>query len=145
MHLPRPSILERYTNVFLVFLGSGALHLTIDIVMGISFQSSGAVLYFTSFVLGYMIEDGVQALYKRMKGPDAQNGSKYKWIVGYLWVALWLGISSTAYRFPGSQRIPPHEVRTVPFSISDRIGIVSVAGFTFIGGLALLFGLKAEI
>ncbi|KAJ5559702.1 hypothetical protein N7513_002101 [Penicillium frequentans] len=145
MHLPRPSILERYTNVFLVFLGSGALHLTTDIVLGIPFQSSGAVVFFTSFVLGYMIEDGVQALCERMKGPGAQTGSKYKRIVGYLWVALWLGISSTAYRFPGSQRIPPHELRTVPVSISDRIGILSVAGFTIIGGLALLFRLKAEI
>ncbi|KAJ5814290.1 uncharacterized protein N7503_001040 [Penicillium pulvis] len=145
MHLPRPSVLERYTNIFLVFLGSGALHLTIDVVMGIPFQCSGAILFFTSFVLGYMIEDGVQALYKRMKGPDAQTGSKYKWIVGYLWVALWLGISSMVYTFPGSQGIPPHELKTVPFSVSDRIGIMPVAGITFIGGFALLFGLKAEI
>lgn len=145
MHLPRPSVLERYTNIFFVFLGSGVLHLTTDIVMGVPAQSSGAILFFTSFVLGYMIEDGVQALYKRIQSTDAQTGSKWKRVVGYLWVALWLGISSTAYMFPGSQRIPPHELRTVPFSISDHIGIVPVVGCTFISGLALLFGFEAEI
>ncbi|KAJ6002502.1 hypothetical protein N7451_005049 [Penicillium sp. IBT 35674x] len=140
MRLPRPSILERCTTIFLVILGSGALHLATDIVMGLPFQCSGAILFFTSFVPGYMIEDGVQALYKRIKGTDAKSGSKSKRFIGYRWVALWLGISSTAYLFPGLQRIPPHELSTVPFSISDRIGIMLVAKSAFIGGLACSSG-----
>lgn len=112
--------------------------------MGVPAQSSGAILFFTSFALGYMIEDGIQALSQRV-GPEAQTGSRWKKAVGYLWVALWLGISSTAYMFPSSRRIPPHGLSMVPFSLSDRIGAVPVVGFTFIGGLALLFGLKGEI
>lgn len=116
-----------------------------DIVMGVPAQLSGAILFFTSFALGYMIEDGFQALYKLIQGPEAQTGSRGKKVVGYLWVALWLGISSSVYMSPSSQLIPPHKLSMVPFSLSDRIGIVPVFGFTFISGLALLFGLKAEI
>ncbi|KAJ5635100.1 uncharacterized protein N7484_008413 [Penicillium longicatenatum] len=145
MHLPRPSLLERYTNIFLVFFASGVLHLVTDIVMGIPAQYSGAILFFTSFVLGFMIEDCVQALYKRIKGPEVQIVSKWKRVIGYLWVATWLGIVSTVHLFPGSQRIPPHELRTVPYRICDRVGIAPVAGFTVVGGLALLFGYKVEI
>ncbi|KAJ5642057.1 hypothetical protein N7490_006057 [Penicillium lividum] len=145
LHLPRPSILERYTNVFLVFLVSGLLHVTTDKVTGIPVQYSGAMPFFMSFTLGYMIEDGVQALYKRIKGPQEDTVSYWKRAIGYLWVVVWLGISSTWYLHPAMESVLPHEMVLIPFSIVDRIGIVPFAGFSVFGGLALLFGFKAEI
>ncbi|KAJ5915208.1 hypothetical protein N7454_011103 [Penicillium verhagenii] len=147
LHLPRPSVLERYTNIFLVFLGSALLHLTIDIVLGIPTQYSGAMPFFTTFTLAYMIEDGVQALYKRINGSENEENTRLNWkrIVGYLWVATWLGVSSTWYMYPASQRTPPHELKIVPFTVSERVGIAPVAGFAVIGGLGLLFGFKVEL
>ncbi|KAJ5765059.1 hypothetical protein N7520_004618 [Penicillium odoratum] len=145
LHLPRPSILERYTNIFLVFLTSALLHLTTDIITGIPVQYSGAMPFFMSFTLGYMIEDGVQALYKRIKGPQEDTVSYWKRAIGYLWVVVWLGISSTWYLHPAMERVLPHEMALIPFSIADRIGVVPVAGFIVLGGLTLLFGFKAEI
>ncbi|KAJ5619896.1 hypothetical protein N7510_003880 [Penicillium lagena] len=144
MHLPRPSVLERYTNIFLVFLQSGLFHVMTDAVAGIPTQYSGALPFFTSFTLGIMIEDGIQELYKRMTGSEEHFVPSWKRAIGYLWVIIWLGVTSTWQLHPSSQNTPPHELSIVPFSISDRIGPTPMAGFTAISGLVLIsrFGIE---
>ncbi|KAJ5586704.1 uncharacterized protein N7459_002469 [Penicillium hispanicum] len=145
MHLPRPSVLERYSNIFLVFLQSGLIHVATDATMGIPARWSGAVPFFTTFTLGIMIEDGVQSLYRTMSGSEENGVPKWKRGVGFLWVVLWLGVTSTWFIHPGTQSSPPHSMSIVPYCISERIGFEPVAGFAAIGGLALIFGFEGEI
>ncbi|KAJ5832818.1 hypothetical protein N7474_001129 [Penicillium riverlandense] len=145
MHLPRPSVLERYTNICLVFLQSGLLHVLLDAVVGMPTRYSGALPFFTSFTLGIMIEDGIQELYKRMTGSEGHIVPRWKRAVGHLWVIIWLGVTSTWYLRPISQNTPPHELSIVPFSISDRVGLTPVVGFTAVSGLALISRFGIEI
>lgn len=143
--LPRPSILERYTNIFLVFFQSAILHVLVDIVNGIPAQYSGSLPFFSSFALGIMIEDGVQHVYKRLVRSDRKMVSLLERAVGYSWVMVWLGVVSTWFIHPAMQNTPPHEAGMIPFSISDRIGFTPVAAFAAVSGLGLLFRFKAII
>ncbi|KAJ6061859.1 uncharacterized protein N7446_005979 [Penicillium canescens] len=72
--LPRSSLVERYTNVFIVCFFSGLLHLLVDILGCVPAQGSGSMFFFLSFVLGFMIEDGVKAMWKSMY-PQAKESA----------------------------------------------------------------------
>ncbi|KAJ5654450.1 toxin biosynthesis protein Tri7-like protein [Penicillium lividum] len=97
LHLPRPSILERYTSTILSFFISGLIHLAAQ-YKGSTFEKRGAVEFFTSFSLGIIIEDGAQALWSRLtasasdenNSPKDMNTALWKKIIGYLWVTGWL-------------------------------------------------------
>ncbi|KAJ6068824.1 hypothetical protein N7499_010711 [Penicillium canescens] len=101
--LPRSSLVERYTNVFIVFFFSGLLHLLVDILGCVPAQESGSMFFFLSFVLGFMIEDGVKAMWKSMY-PQAKEsaGPPPLWqrALGFVWVMVWIGVVSTAYFVP---------------------------------------------
>lgn len=75
LRLTRPSFTERYTNIFLVFLLSALLHTTIDSIQGIPLEYSSSIPFFLSMVLAIMVEDSVQALWKRLQSTPEPNGS----------------------------------------------------------------------
>lgn len=147
LHLPRPSILERYTNTFIVFFASGTMHYAIDLASGIPWELSGAMYYFLSFVLGIMIEDGVQALWKRFSPPEKSADGEivtplWKKIVGMLWVGAWIGVFTAPYTERMAQ-LPP--TAFVPFSVVEKVGIEVAGGAAGVGALLLWFTVSPEL
>lgn len=137
--------LERYANAFFVFLLSAVLHLLLDKIAGIPVQFSGAMALFHHLHSGFMIEDGIQALYKRLEGSDTRSILIWKRAVGCIWVVLWPGIASTWFMHPNMQNTPPAMMNLILISFSDVIGPIPMAGFIAIGGLVVKFRLGVEV
>ncbi|KAJ5611975.1 hypothetical protein N7510_005169 [Penicillium lagena] len=149
--LPRPSILERYINIFIVFLLSGMMHVFVDVSKGIAPQDSGAIAFFTSFTIGFIIEDGIQILWKRLwtsKDNNYPRGKVYlsTWqkTVGFCWVMLWLSIVSTWYFEPMRQSTVDQN-GLVPFRISSRFGLHAVLPAVIVGAVILHIVFETEV
>ncbi|KAL4812493.1 membrane bound O-acyl transferase family-domain-containing protein [Aspergillus spinulosporus] len=146
LSLPKPSILERYTNVFLVFFLSGVLHVTIDVVMNVPIRDSGAMTFFLSFTVGYMIEDGVQAVWNQFEGSQKAREEPQLWkkAIGYIWVVAFLAITSAGY-FKPTQTRPESQMAFVPWSVAEIIGLEVVVGMIALGGVVLKLVFECEI
>lgn len=152
--LAKSSFLERYTHVFCVFLLSGILHLTADVVGNIPMGESGAMVFFLSFVLGYMIEDGVQAVWRtRFQGSatseaGSTNSQKepemWKKVLGYIWVLAFLTITSAVYFEPVRKR-PERQLALVPWSFVGVIGLEMMGALVVVGGVLLMVVFKVEV
>ncbi|PWY74916.1 hypothetical protein BO83DRAFT_388228 [Aspergillus eucalypticola CBS 122712] len=126
------SFLERYTNVFCVFPLSGILHLASDVVRNKPMRESGAMVFFLSFVLGYMVEDGVQAVWrKRFQDSSTSEASStnsqkepeiWKKVLGYIWVLAFLAVTSAVY-FEPVRKSPERQLALVPWSFVEVIGL----------------------
>lgn len=147
LHLPRPSILERYTNVFIVFFLSGVMHLVLDFVSDVPWALSGSMHFFLSFVVGIMIEDGVQALWKRISPPQISKDGEvqtplWKKAVGMLWVMMWLAVFSTPYMERLTQ-LPPSDM--MPLSVVRMVGLELVGGLACVGAVLLCLTMAPEV
>ncbi|KAJ5085512.1 hypothetical protein N7532_010283 [Penicillium argentinense] len=147
LHLSRPSILERYTNVFIVFLQSAIMHIMIDFVAGIPWKLSGTVAFFMSFVLGFMIEDGVQALWNSIFPPTKTEDGKiltplWKKVVGMLWTMTWIAVWSTPY-LERSMQLPANDL--MPIGVVDKTGVTPVGGAICVGAILLCLTVGPEI
>lgn len=102
------SLVQRYTNIMLVFTLSGGFHILTDRAEGIPFGRSRAMSFFCSQAVGIMIEDGVQALWRQWHGSSKnvrvahREVSMSAKLVGYIWT--WTFLSVTAKWF-----FQPHE------------------------------------
>ncbi|KAJ5087450.1 hypothetical protein N7456_011066 [Penicillium angulare] len=153
LRLPRRSPLERYTNVFVVCMVSASIHMTTDYVQCVPPEYSGAIPFFMSIVLGFMIEDNVLALWKgKMNSSDDQSDSKaqtvtpirYK-VIGFIWTLVWLVVSSTWYMEPISQ-LPQKIVTLVAFgSPSEKLGLPSILVATATISAVVRFMLGGEV
>ena len=145
LRLPRPSFVERYVNVFIVFFLSGLIHVVIDSLRNVSLEELGTMAFFLSFVVGYMIEDGVIALWKRTRG--SQNDSLpalWQRALGFCWVITWLGVTSPWY-FRSAMLKPEEQMVLVPFSIAGLIRLSVLKSIVIGGGLVLKFVFEGEI
>lgn len=101
--------------------------------------------FFLSFVVGYMIEDGVQALWKRTR---AQNniGVPAWWqrTLGFCWVITWLGVTSPWY-LRSAMLKPEEQMVLVPFSVAGLISLPVLKSIVIGGGLVLKFVFEGEI
>jgi hypothetical protein len=149
LKLPRPSLLERYTNILLVFTMSGILHVFNDLSMGISLADSGAMLFFQSFALGFMLEDAVQYIWGRFgaKFNTVEENSKsplWQRVVGFTWVMSWICATSPWYGYP-SNRLPVESRWLVPYSIVDIVGMTTVLIAIGVGALLLKVVFKTSL
>ncbi|KAJ5922416.1 hypothetical protein N7516_010119 [Penicillium verrucosum] len=153
LNLARSSILERYTNLFIVFLISAVFHVLVDILQGIPMERSGSMPFYLAFVLGIMIEDGVQSIWKRGQTPDsrqeeAQQPSDIvpllKRAAGMVWVMLWLGVTSTWYFTPMIQSTSD-DLRMVPFSAAKYIGLQPLIAIVVGSGVGIAVIFEVEI
>ncbi|KAJ5165845.1 hypothetical protein N7492_006141 [Penicillium capsulatum] len=148
--LPRPSLLERYTNIFLVFLLSGILHVMIDYGQCVPVHYSGSLHYFLSFVCGIMIEDGAQSLFRYMclskPSSTKQDDGTLLWrrVVGWIWIMGWIGIFSTWYLHP-LRETPQDQYALIPFSLAAYIGLQPVVGIVVVGGVIVGICFQVEI
>ncbi|GKZ37640.1 hypothetical protein AbraIFM66950_009289, partial [Aspergillus brasiliensis] len=152
----------RYTNVFVVFFLSGALHVIADVVGRVPVRESGSMVFYLSFTLGYMIEDGVQAVWKRLQGPgkapsssssssssssDGGGGDEpevWKKILGYIWVVAFLTVTSVGYFEPVRERLE-RQMALVPWSVAEVVGLDVLGGVVVVGGVVLMMVFKIEV
>ncbi|KAJ5746493.1 toxin biosynthesis protein Tri7-like protein [Penicillium odoratum] len=150
LHLPRPSILERYTSTFLSFLLSGLIHLAAQ-YKGSTFEKRGAVEFFTSFSLGIIIEDGAQALWSRITAsasdenntPNDSNTALWKKIIGYLWVTGWL-VGLGAYYSYDMAYIALIEPMPLAVNFTALLTVPITVTVLVVGSLVGVLGLGAE-
>lgn len=71
--------------------------------MGKSMRESSAVWFFCTQPFGLLLEDTVQATYRRyLKGNSTGNKSTFPWtrLVGYLWVTAFMVWSAPVWVYP---------------------------------------------
>lgn len=148
--LPRRSLLEWYSNVFMTFTLSAAVHVANDVVAGKGVEM-GTIVQFQGFAVAMLVEDAAQAVYSRALGSGKSAVSKEKprtpaWrlAVGYLWVQVVLFVVVPWYLYP-SGRMPAGAMWTVPYSVVGVLG-VQKAGAVIAGLLVYIVAfLKPEI
>jgi hypothetical protein len=146
LRLPKPSILERYTNVFFAFTLSGIYHVVYSRARGRIDHDVGTMLFFQAFPFVIMFEDGVQAIARQISGVTRETEVTPLWkkLVGYIWVTIILATLSPWMLFSTS-RIAHHEQWMLPYSIIDQVGIQLVGIMLAVGGLLNYFIFKPEI
>ncbi|KAI2707625.1 hypothetical protein CBS147332_6683 [Penicillium roqueforti] len=152
LHLTRSSMLERYTNIFIVFLISAMFHVMVDILQSVPMERSGSMPFYLSFVFGIMLEDGVQNIWKRVQAPENWQEVKqssgivplWKRAVGMVWVMLWLGITSTWYFTPMIQSTND-DLRVIPFSVARYIGLQPLIGIVLGSGIGIALMFEVEL
>lgn len=133
-----------------MFLTSGAVHAILDAYAHVPLSEMRAIAFAACFALGIMIEDGVQALWRRYvytsSASAASKNADYAtplWhkIAGFIWVAAWMILTSPWFIYPQA-RLPAEMKWQVPFSIAQRVGSPVAHGFLVGGGVAIkvLFG-----
>lgn len=146
--LPRPSLIERYTNTLCIYLLSGIMHVTSDRLMGVAPRDSGSIIFFPTITIFYIIEDGVQELWRRITGNTASDAGAstplWKRIVGYAWVISWMCICMPWYNYP-SLRVPAEKVSPLPFSLVERAGMQCIATIVVASAPILHFVFGTEI
>ena len=106
LHISQHTLVARYSKIFATFLISGLLHLSTDLVMGIAWDESGSIRFFYTQAFGILLEDGVQALYRRV-GPEDQRssqGRKLVTMICYIWLCCFLTWSTPAWAYPAMRR-----------------------------------------
>lgn len=107
-----------------------------------------ALAFFGSFIVGIIIEDTVQALWRRITGATKQDGDEgvplWHKLVGYIWVAFWLMVVSPWYLYHNS-RLPPGDTWFVPVSFMDTIGVDTAKKLLLASGVILRFAVGIEI
>lgn len=142
LRLPRPSVWERYTNTFVVFFTSGVVHLVLD--MSSRVPSSGAMPFFCVQTLGIMLEDGVQAIWKRLHGGvKSRDSPVWQRVIGHIWVLVWFGVTSVWYFGQMSQA--PELASIVPFDFQSHIPVFILGSILFVGGIILKLVFEVEV
>jgi hypothetical protein len=100
----------------------------------------GTMMFFQSFALAIMLEDGVQALWRRFSGEKKRDDSDenvllWQKLVGYVWVMIFYSLVAPWMMYPVI-RIPPEKKWMVPISVVDALGIRATG--MILGGLAVV-------
>ncbi|KAJ0412950.1 membrane bound O-acyl transferase family-domain-containing protein [Aspergillus carlsbadensis] len=151
MHLSCPSMPERYTNNLVVFILSGAIHLASDYEAGVPVAESRAMVFFPSFVPLFMIEDGVQHLWRRVCSPaprtDSSSSEIALWqrVLGYLWVIMCLSVISPQF-LAVERRVFFEPLKATRFFDATRwVGAHTLVSAAILGGLFLHLVFDSEV
>ncbi|KAB5571998.1 membrane bound O-acyl transferase family-domain-containing protein [Coniochaeta sp. 2T2.1] len=123
LRLPSRGLVQRYIKLFLVFLFSGLVHLVIEVKaeVGIRLRDSGALRFFLMQAVGIVIEDAVQAGWRRVSGGGGRSGAVWKKVVGAVWVVVFLAWSTPCWGFPYVIHNDPGADRPLPFSVAAML------------------------
>jgi len=147
LRLPKPSLLERYSNIFIAFTLSGILHVFIDLGNGQTDLKS-TMLFFQSFSFGIMMEDSVQALWRSVTGEKFADRDDYvpmwKKFVGFIWVFAFFSMVGPLYNYPAA-RMPPDRLVKMPLNMTELIGAKGVGTTLVVLGLVLRLVFKVEV
>ena len=106
-------------RIFLTFYLSGVLHALAEYAGGRHLQDSGTLRFFSTQVVGIIIEDGVEAVYRYARGCS-MDVSVPLWArsIGYLWVMAFLVWSTPAWIYPDAAEQPKQPL--LPFTILSQ-------------------------
>lgn len=96
------TLATRYSKIFFAFFLSGVLHVSSDMGSGVSYGKSGAIRFFCTQEIGYMIEDAAIGFYGKIFG-DGKHSKAAKYflkVLGYFWVLAFLVWSIPVRWFP---------------------------------------------
>jgi len=79
----KKGLVARYLKIFVTFFLSGFIHLLPDLTAGITFSQSGALRFYCVQVLGIILEDGVQEIYRRAGGKEGKVWTKAGVLFGW--------------------------------------------------------------
>jgi hypothetical protein len=144
--LPRPSLLERYTNILIVFTLSGFVHVCHDFGLGKpSSKYMGTMMFFQLFAVGIMIEDGVQELWCRVSGrKNDDEVPSWQKVVGFIWTAAFFIAVAPLYNY-NQIRLPRNSNILFDFNLTDRFGLQPVIAAVVVGALISKTIFKGEI
>ncbi|KAK6532083.1 hypothetical protein TWF694_003245 [Orbilia ellipsospora] len=96
LNLPKKGLIQRYTNIFLVFFLSGIMHANQSLILlgaeGREIRLKGwyrEIIFFMIMATGIMVEDGAQWLFrgeKVRKSEEKEGHVLWKRVLGYMWV-----------------------------------------------------------
>ncbi|KAF4965145.1 hypothetical protein FSARC_7012 [Fusarium sarcochroum] len=137
LRIPRPSLVERYLNITMVFLASGLFHVVTDTFNWAPPYKLPTMAFFGAFAIGIMIEDAVQVLCRQITGVNTRDEKQrvplWHKLVGYVWVSLWLTLTTSWYLYHNT-RLPAEVKWLVPFSLVDLIGAQAANVLLLAGG-----------
>lgn len=99
----KTGLISRHLKLSLTFFLSGLLHLLADLSGGLTVSQSGSLNFFSIQVLGIIIEDFVQFLYRKLTSNGSKKGETKTWekAVGWAWVVFFfLFWTSPAFYWP---------------------------------------------
>ena len=108
-------LLTRYLKIFFAFLDSGVMHIVGDYGGDVSWGQSGAIRFFCTQVLGIMLEDAAQEVWRRVFG---EKGKGFCRAVCYVWVLAWLVWSTPSWCFPVARTMKAEDVVLLPSALS---------------------------
>ena len=118
LHIPKGTLIYRYTHIFLCFLASGLIHIGADWGETIPLRESGALYFFLTQAFGIMLEDAFQAAYYHFSGKQRKKETpKMHKIVGFVWLAIFLTWSSPVWLYPQIRHIRLGPDNFWPFSL----------------------------
>lgn len=131
LRLNKGTTISKYTRVFLAFLISGLLHVTVDMEFGIPFLHSPAPRFFFMQALGIMFEEAVERVWRSYSpyspfeiGP---NGFKRRrrWArwVGYGWVWAFFVWTVPSFSWEGLRIAGMRSDLAVPWSLVEWLGL----------------------
>ena len=116
--LPKGKLVTRYSHLSLIFLISGLLHAWIESGQGFPVRHSGSIQFFVTQIVGIMLEDTVQAVYRATRGMKwGTPPTPMARAVGYVWLAVFLWWSTPTWFYP-HQRLSRGDYRDKILPIS---------------------------
>lgn len=101
LRFTKGTLFTRYIHLFLVFLLSGLLHQWVEVGQGMAWQQSGQLHFFMTQVMGILLEDTIQGVYRSCRGIErSQETTAARRLTGYVWVLVFLWWSTPAWFYP---------------------------------------------
>jgi hypothetical protein len=139
LRLNKGTVISKYTRVFLAFLISGLLHVTIDMGFGIPFLHSPAPRFFFMQALGIMFEEAVERVWRSYApyspfeiGPNGyERRRRWARLVGYGWVWAFFVWTVPSFSWEELRIAGTRSDLAVPWSFVEWLGLkesVSLGG-----------------
>jgi hypothetical protein len=88
-----------------------------------------------------MTEDGVEGIWRKLTGRN--QGAFWQRFVGFLWVGIWMCLTSPWYLYP-SARKHPHEHWMLTVSVVEGIGLGAAQKTLLVYGFFLYWATGGE-
>lgn len=118
LRLPKGKLVTRYSHISLAFLISGLAHAWIEFAQGYPARQSGQTQFFVTQIVGIMLEDTVQAVYRATCGVKRGTPpTPMARAAGYVWLAVFLWWSTPVWFYP-QLRLSHGDYRDMVFPFS---------------------------
>lgn len=118
LRLRKGKLITRYLHLSLIFLISGLWHAWIEFAQGFPARQSGQIPFFVTQVVGILLEDTVQAVYRSTRGVQwGAPPTPMARAVGYVWLVVFLWWSTPIWFYPQRRISRANDDELLPFSL----------------------------